>query len=67
MIAVATIAVVWTALLVLIVGACRAARSGDEAQQHTPSSLMPDRYAAQHHPRVSTLPGLRSPHNLSAR
>jgi hypothetical protein len=71
MIAIATIATIWTALIVLVIGACFAARLGDEDQQEPssfPSASRPDTHAARRHLRTAAFPGrLRSPQHLSTR
>jgi hypothetical protein len=70
MIVLAMIATGWLALMVLIVGACRAASLGDQAQQQPSSPLtpQPDPRTAWRRRHTATLPGeLRSPRDLPTR
>ena len=60
---------IWVTITVLIIGLCRAAHLGDQAQQQSsPLMSQPDPHTARRHSRIGALPRrLRSPHDLSTR
>jgi hypothetical protein len=68
MIILATIITIWMVLMVLIVGACLAARLGDQAQQEPspPLTSQSDTHTARLRPHPAIRPDwLRSQHGLS--